>query len=166
MKAPGTYPAVTGYNAIVATAKPGYRLSNFVTYWSQTFESQAPVTAKAPVFDKAARTVTIPSTTGVQYLLNGVAVPAGTHPFHEAAKVEARAAGGYVLTGLSSWSVTVPLVNITVQAAPTADKAAGTYTIPSRAEWSSSLTTSRSRPARTRAPPTSASRPGAPTATH
>ncbi|WP_056426309.1 CAP domain-containing protein [Arthrobacter sp. Leaf69] len=131
VKAPGTYPAVTGYNAIVATAKPGYRLSNTVSYWSRTFES-APVTPRAPVFDKTARTVTIPSTTGVQYLLNGVAVPAGVHSFHDTAKVEARAFSGHTLTGLSSWSVTVPLVNITVQAAPTANKAAGTYTIPAR----------------------------------
>jgi hypothetical protein len=130
VKAPGTYPA-TGYTAISASAKPGYRLSNFVAYWDRTFDA-AQVTAQAPVFDKAARAVTIPSSPGVQYLLNGVIVPAGTHPFHETAKVEARALSGYALTGTSIWSLTVPLIAVSVTTAPVADKTAGTYTIPSQ----------------------------------
>jgi uncharacterized protein YkwD len=131
VKAPGTYPATSGYLSITAEAKAGYRLTNLWTYWNTTFEKLW-VPAAAPVFDKVKRTVTIPVSAGVQYQLNGNNVPAGVHSFHDVAKVEARALDGYLLSGNLLWSVTVPLVNVAVKSAPTFDKTAGTYTIPSQ----------------------------------
>jgi uncharacterized protein YkwD len=131
-KAPGTYAANDGYHTISAVPKAGYQLSNYKTFWEVTF-GMLWVTVKGPVFNKTARTVTIPVSTGVQYQLNGNNVAAGVHPFHDVAKVEARATHGYLLSGNLNWSATVPLINVTVKSVPTFDKKAGTYTIPAQA---------------------------------
>ncbi|WP_427004743.1 CAP domain-containing protein [Pseudarthrobacter sp. H2] len=130
-KAPGTYAADEGHHTFSAGAKPGYVLTNYKTYWDTTF-GYLWVAPKVPVFDKTARTVTIPVSNGVQYQLNGNIVAAGVHKFHDVAKVEARSAHGYWLSGNLIWTVTVPLTKV-VATAPTFDKKAGTYTIPNQA---------------------------------
>lgn len=60
------------------------------------------VTATPPTIDTGTNIITIPSVTGVDYFLDGVAVPAGpTDPIEEDAIVTAIATAGYVLSPTS-----------------------------------------------------------------
>ncbi|MGM0931098.1 MAG: CAP domain-containing protein [Actinomycetota bacterium] len=132
-KKPGTHAADDGYHWIQAFGKEGYYVTPWSssatpTIWDVTFPKFT-AAAKAPVFDKAARTVTIPAVTGVQYVLNGVYEDAGVHRFLEAAVVKAKPIRGYELTGTTEWSVNVPLTKVTPKP-PVFNQPAGTYTIP------------------------------------
>jgi hypothetical protein len=132
-KSPGTYPAGEGTLAVQAVAKPGYLLSNRQVYWMATFTKPL-ATAGAPVFDKAARTVTIPTATGVQYLLNGKAVDAGRYPGAGKMIVTATAKTGFQLNpGPTSWSqdFTPPVVQVAATA-PTFNRTKASYTIPAK----------------------------------
>lgn len=66
------------------------------------------VTPKAPVFtDKvgtANDTVSIPTQTGVEYLINGVVLTAGSHSATGTVTVVARAKAGFGLGGTTQWS--------------------------------------------------------------
>lgn len=98
-----------------------------------------PVTATAPTFTDqdgtASDTYTIPSKTGVEYLVGGVVKAAGTYPASGTVTVTARATPGYTLSGTTTWSATFSTaaapVSVTATA-PTADDAANTYTIPAK----------------------------------
>ncbi len=63
-------------------------------------------TPGAPSFDGPTNALTIPNTTGVQYLVNGVATPAGNLTITEDVLVEAEAKEGYYIpsTANTSWS--------------------------------------------------------------
>jgi hypothetical protein len=64
----------------------------------------ATVSAAAPTFDEAASTVTIPSTQGVVYAVNGVTAPAGKSAGWGTMVVTAAATGDTELTGPSQWA--------------------------------------------------------------
>lgn len=108
---PASGTATAGQSVTVtATAKAGYALTG-VTSWQHTFPAAAatPVTATAPTADDAADTYTIPSKTGVEYLVGGSVKPAGTYSVGDVdatVTVTARATTGYNLTGASSWTLT------------------------------------------------------------
>lgn len=57
------------------------------------------VTPVQPTFDSETNTITIPSTTGVMYYLNGIEVPSGAVEITEDSVVSARPAHGHVFTG-------------------------------------------------------------------
>lgn len=64
------------------------------------------VTPAAPTFDDTADTYTIPSTTGVDYLVGGVVQTAGVKTYSDTDTdviVTAQAKSGYTLTGTTSW---------------------------------------------------------------
>jgi hypothetical protein len=108
VKPSGTYPGV-GLTSIKATATTGYVLSG-TTSWSFTFAVPVPtVTPVAPVFNLTTRTYTIPSQTGVQYSVNGAIKAAGTYPATGIVNVTAAASPGYILSGTTSWTVTIPV---------------------------------------------------------
>jgi len=66
------------------------------------------VTATAPSFDSATNTLTIPSQTGVEYLIDGAVVPAGDRVITETTDVSAEPTTGYYLAPLSTrnWTFT------------------------------------------------------------
>lgn len=72
------------------------------------------VTATAPTFTDepgtASDTYTIPTKTGVEYLVDGGIVAAGTYPGTGTVTVTAQATTGYELQGTSSWSHTYSTV--------------------------------------------------------
>lgn len=98
-----------------------------------------PVTAAAPTADDTADTYTIPTTEGVQYLVDGAVVAAGTVSVGDVdatVAVTAEALEGYVLEGTASWTLTftkVPAPTPVTATAPTFDDAADTYRIPQKA---------------------------------
>lgn len=110
-KAAGTYSVgdVDATVNVTAEAKEGYVLSGTAS-WTGTFtKADVEVTAAEPTFDDTADTYTIPTTEGVQYLVDGVATAAGTVSVGDVAAtvdVTAEALDGYVLTGTSSWTGT------------------------------------------------------------
>ena len=98
-----------------------------------------PVTATAPTADDTADTYTIPTTEGVQYLVDGAVVAAGTVSVGDidaTVAVTAEALEGYVLEGTASWTLAftkVPAPTPVTATAPTFDDAADTYRIPQKA---------------------------------
>ena len=98
-----------------------------------------PVTATAPTADDTADTYTIPTTEGVQYLVDGAVVAAGTVSVGDVdatVAVTAEALEGYVLEGTASWTLTftkVPAPTPVTATAPTFDDVADTYRIPQKA---------------------------------
>lgn len=58
----------------------------------------AEVTPTVPTFDSPTETITIPTTVGVTYYINGIAVPAGPVVITEDTVVQARPNQGYILT--------------------------------------------------------------------
>ena len=110
VKAAGTYPG-SGSITVTAHALSGYVLTGTAS-WSFTFSTAtAPVTVTptAPTASDTADTYTIPSMTGVEYLVGGVVQSAGTKTVGDVdatVTVTARAQAGYTLTGTTSWTFT------------------------------------------------------------
>ncbi|MEX5297035.1 hypothetical protein QYM41_17305, partial [Kocuria sp. CPCC 205268] len=79
VKPAGTYPG-TGTVWITTRAQPGYEIPyTLISSWTKTFDSYAPTTLVTPMpatfTDKsgtAEDTYTIPTTTGVDYLVDGI----------------------------------------------------------------------------------------------
>lgn len=120
----GTYPG-SGSVTVTAHALAGYVLSG-TTSWTFTFSTASapvPVTPTAPTASDSADTYTIPSTTGVEYLVGGVVQSAGTKSVGDVdttVTVTARALAGYVLNGTTSWTLTFtqkPVTPLPTQAA-------------------------------------------------
>lgn len=65
-------------------------------------------TPAAPSFDGGTNTVTIPATTGIQYIVNGANQAAGALVITEDVLVEAEAKPGYYIpsSAVTSWSFT------------------------------------------------------------
>lgn len=109
-RAAGTY-AGSGSVTVTAHALPGYVLTGTAA-WSFTFSTAtAPVTVTptAPTASDTADTYTIPSMTGVEYLVGGVVQSAGTKTVGDVdatVTITARAQAGYTLTGTTSWTFT------------------------------------------------------------
>lgn len=109
-RAAGTYPG-SGSVTVTAYALPGYVLTGTAS-WSFTFSTAtAPVavTPTAPTASDTADTYTIPSMTGVEYLVGGVVQSAGTKTVGDVdatVTVTARALPGYTLTGTATWTFT------------------------------------------------------------
>ena len=82
-------------------------------------------------------TYTIPTVTGIQYKVNGVEKSAGTYSTNGATSltITAVAKSGYVLTGITSWTLTFVNQSCVAPTAPTSVDMCGTsddtYTIPS-----------------------------------
>jgi len=105
---------VGGSLTVTATAQAGYVLAG-QTSWTFT-DVNTPclisVTATAPSQDDECAleddTYTIPSTTGVEYLVGGTVKAAGTYSTDDALSVTitAQAAAGYSLTGTVNWTLT------------------------------------------------------------
>lgn len=113
-KPAGTYQA-TGDVIIVAIADPGYTVSG-QSLWFFHFDKtpcDTPVTPEAPVVETDScgtknDTYTIPETTGVDYYIDGVVVPAGEHSTNDATSVTvtAKAQKGYTLgDSTNSWTL-------------------------------------------------------------
>ena len=113
----GTYYAS---NAITVTAEAlyGYVLQG-TTSWFKDFRPvpYTDVEAPAPVFGMSS--YTIPSKTGVRYLVEGAEVAAGTHPASGTVTVYAGALPGYALTGTVVWTHSFPSPPPPAPAAPT-----------------------------------------------
>ncbi|WP_245993545.1 ExeM/NucH family extracellular endonuclease [Flaviflexus salsibiostraticola] len=109
--------AITEDTTVTARAAEGYVLADdAVTEW--TFEYVAPlveVTPVAPAFED--NVITIPEVEGVEYLIGGAVVEAGTVAITEDTTVTARAAEGYVLAddAVTEWTFeyVAPLVEVT-----------------------------------------------------
>ncbi|WP_264356032.1 hypothetical protein [Pseudarthrobacter sp. MM222] len=100
--AAGKYPA-TGTVRATARAKPDYILApGAVATWSTTFKATPYLVSPTAVTftDKVGTkddTYTVPATTGVEYLMDGEVVAAGTYPGTWVVIVNARAKNDYVL---------------------------------------------------------------------
>lgn len=118
-KASGTY-STSGASSVVVTAvgTVGYQLIG-TSSWTLNFETAGtPVTATTPTSNDSvgfeSDTYTIPSKTGVEYRVGGIAKAAGTYSTEGASSVTvtAVATSGYDLTGASSWvlsfNITIP----------------------------------------------------------
>ncbi len=116
--APGTHEATDGSKiTITAVAQDGHPL-NGTTTWTHTFAAAptdcgASGAAPAPTFtdatcDSPDASYTIPSSTNVTYLVNGVEASAGKHSGTAGTKVSISAVGkaGYTITGTTSWAHT------------------------------------------------------------
>ncbi|MCD4853789.1 hypothetical protein LN996_23520, partial [Arthrobacter sp. AK01] len=111
--AAGTYPG-TGTVTVTARAKTDYVLASGATAsWSATFNATPFVVTPAAVTftDKDGTkddVYVVPSTTGVEYLVGGKVVAAGTYPGTGTVTVTARAKADYVLASgaTASWSAT------------------------------------------------------------
>ncbi len=103
LASPGTYTAGS-LVSIAAQAQPGYVLSGTTT-WSKdftpVFTQPTPVMPAAPTFGDSS--YTIPSTTGVEYLVDNVVKPAGTYSANTNISITANAKPGYTLTGTVLW---------------------------------------------------------------
>ncbi|MDP9694387.1 UNVERIFIED_ORG: hypothetical protein J2X79_001942 [Arthrobacter globiformis] len=115
-KAAGYYTASNAIT-ITAVARYGYMLSG-TTSWFKDFRHVpwVEVQAPAPVFGTAS--FTIPSKTGVQYLVEGVVRSPGTYPASGTVTVYAGGLTGYALTGTVVWTHTFAPPQ-TAPAAPT-----------------------------------------------
>lgn len=116
----GTYTASAPVT-ITAVALSGYVLSGTTT-WSKdltpVISQPIQVTPKAPTL--GATSYTIPSTIGVDYLVNNSVKPAGTYSANTQITIAARAKAGYVLSGITTWSknfTPVPAANPSIKAA-------------------------------------------------
>ena len=96
-------------------------------------------TTDSSTADDTADTYTIPTTEGVQYLVDGAVVAAGTVSVGDidaTVAVTAEALEGYVLEGTASWTLAftkVPAPTPVTATAPTFDDVADTYRIPQKA---------------------------------
>ncbi|UKA53452.1 VCBS repeat-containing protein [Arthrobacter sp. FW305-BF8] len=138
----GTYPG-SGTVTVTARAKTDYVLkAGAVTEWSATFKATPfEVVPAAVVFtDKdgtAADTYAVPAVDGVEYLVGGKVVEAGTYPGSGTVTVTARAKTDYVLKAgaVTEWTVTFKVTPFEVVPAAVVftDKdgtAADTYAVP------------------------------------
>ncbi|MBP1135130.1 uncharacterized protein with LGFP repeats [Arthrobacter sp. PvP023] len=113
VKAAGMYPG-TGTVTVTARAKPGYVLAAGSTAeWTATLKTEPhAVTPAAVTFSdqegSAEDTFTVPATEGVEYLVGGKVVAAGTHPGAGTVTVTARAKTDYRLASgaVSEWTTT------------------------------------------------------------
>src|SRR5690625_4888449 len=114
----GTYPG-SGEVTVTARALDGFVIADGAdTEWSHTFstEGEEPepveVTPAAVTFDDQpgteSDTFTVPETEGVEYLVDGEVVDAGTHPGSGEVTVTARALDGFVIAdgAATEWSHT------------------------------------------------------------
>ncbi|MET3176378.1 UNVERIFIED_ORG: subtilisin family serine protease [Arthrobacter sp. UYCu721] len=140
--AAGTNPG-TGTVTVKAQAKTDYVLAaGAVAEWSHTFKvTPYPVTPAAVTFadndGTASDTYTVPATEGVEYLLGGEVVAAGTNPGTGTMTVRARAKADFVLASgaVAEWSHTFKATPypVTPSAVTFTDKdgtAEDTYTVP------------------------------------
>ncbi|UJP40846.1 fibronectin type III domain-containing protein [Cellulomonas palmilytica] len=135
--APGTY-AAAGTVTVDVAATAGYVLVG-PDRFTHTFTDITRVSATAPsvhdTYGTADDTLTIPSVTGVRYLVDDDERAAGTYPVTGTVVVTAEATAGHELTGTSSWTFTLTDVRLVTADAPTWHDAYGTdddtYTIPS-----------------------------------
>ncbi|MFJ5958927.1 carboxypeptidase regulatory-like domain-containing protein, partial [Paenarthrobacter sp. NPDC092416] len=110
---PGMYPGV-GTVTVVAKARPGFVLaSGSTSQWSTTFKSGPIEVVPAPVIfadrdGTSQDTYTIPSTTGVDYLIGLTVKAAGTYPGAGTISITAKARPGYRLASdaPAQWSTT------------------------------------------------------------
>ncbi|WP_461174156.1 FG-GAP-like repeat-containing protein [Arthrobacter sp. Z1-9] len=134
----GTYPG-TGTVIVTAKAKTDYVLAG-TTEWAATFKATPyQATPAAVVFTDNdgtnQDTYTIPTTDGVDYLVNGSVVAAGTRAATGTITVTAKAKTDYVLTGTTEWTTTFKATPHQVTPAPVVftdndGTAEDTYTIP------------------------------------
>ncbi|UNK47368.1 CAP domain-containing protein [Arthrobacter sulfonylureivorans] len=125
----GTYKGNKAKVTVTAKAAAGHVLSGKAS-WSYDF---APVkaTAAKPTFNAKTGKYTIPSRTGVSYLVNGKAVKAGTYKgSYKLTTVTAKAKAGYALTGTASWKH--DFRRVVKASAPSFSPAANRYTIPKK----------------------------------
>ncbi|MFC4556033.1 glycoside hydrolase family 3 N-terminal domain-containing protein [Georgenia faecalis] len=113
--AAGTHP---GVGAVTVTAEPleGFWFADdAVMTWTFTFDATAPLTPVTPaavVFTDepgtAGDTFTIPEVEGVEYVIDGEPVAAGSYPASGTVSLTARALDGYVLTddATTAWTFT------------------------------------------------------------
>ena len=92
LKSAGTYPGNNKLVAVTAVAQTSYKLTGTAS-WNFDF-APTQVTLNAPVFNDAAGTYTIPTTTGVQYLVNRGAGPPSTEAATWARPCTSRGTGG------------------------------------------------------------------------
>ncbi|MCW1805172.1 S-layer homology domain-containing protein [Brachybacterium squillarum] len=93
-----------------------------------------PVTPDDPIFDDAEGTYSIPSIDGIDYLVDGVGAPTGTHEGSGEVTITAVAQEGFAIDGTSAWSHTFASRTVTAAPVTFTDKdgsSADTYTIPS-----------------------------------
>ncbi|QHK21794.1 hypothetical protein GU243_21365 [Pseudarthrobacter psychrotolerans] len=109
--AAGTHPG-TGTITVTAKARTDYDLTG-TTEWTTTFKTTPHQVTPAPVTftDKdgtAEDTYMIPATDGVDYLVGGTIVPAGTYPVAGTITVTAKAKTDYALadSATASWTAT------------------------------------------------------------
>jgi uncharacterized protein YkwD len=115
----GTYNAAAPIS-ITAVALSGYKLTGTTT-WSKDF---SPVTAQPIQVTPVAPTLgatsyTIPTVTGVNYLVGGNVKPAGTYNANTNVTITALAKTGYVLNGTTSWNknfTPAPVANPSIKA--------------------------------------------------
>ncbi len=136
---PGAYPAKTYHVMIRAVAKNGfYLMSDSYTSWFNVYPNNIQtVTPVAPKFDASAGTYVIPEKAGVQYLVNGEVLNAGTYNSDwKKIDVIAQAFSGYQVSGTSQWSHTfvkpAPLPTEVTAVVPMFNSSEGTYVIPAR----------------------------------
>lgn len=138
----GTYTVSTaGTYTIQAVANSGYTLDG-TTSWTFTFTTpqncvttvptQEP-TATQPTCEVLTGSYTLPEVTGISYTVNGVATAAGTHTGITAGtyNVVATAQTGYVLTGTTSWTITLSAAEDCEQEPTTVTPTAPTFKQPS-----------------------------------
>jgi histidinol phosphatase-like enzyme len=107
--AAGTYPG-TGTVTVSAKARTDYALTG-TTEWTTTFKATPYQATPAPVVftdndGTGQDSYTIPVTDGVDYLVNGSVVAAGTHGANGTVTVTPKARADYVLTGTTEWNAT------------------------------------------------------------
>lgn len=115
--APGNYYAS---NAITVTAEPlyGYTLQG-TTSWFKDFRPVPFTNVEAPAPTFGSSSFTIPSKTGVRYLVEGVERAAGTYPASGSVTVYAGALAGYALIGTAVWTHSFPAPPPVPAATPT-----------------------------------------------
>ncbi|MBC9705810.1 MAG: CAP domain-containing protein [Enterococcus sp.] len=124
----------SGWTTITITVKPhpGYVIKG-MTSWTHTFvKPSVVVTPKAPTFTASTGKYVIPTTTGIQYKVNGVNVNAGTYDSGwKPVTITAVANSGYKISGTASWpyTFTKPVVSV-IPKAPTFNNTTGKYIIP------------------------------------
>jgi LPXTG-motif cell wall-anchored protein len=122
--AAGTYSTPTS-GTITAQAQQGYALSNPGLSLAFTLPATTPcptvVTPVAPTVDPSTAcavegSYTIPTTEGIDYLLDGTVIDAGAHPGPKSGTITARAKDGFTLAS-GSWSFELELA--AAEACPT-----------------------------------------------
>jgi hypothetical protein len=120
----GTH-AADGWIGILATAKSGYVLtgtSDWNKDYSQVGAQPTQVTPVAPTL--GATSYTIPTVTGVDYMVDNVVKAAGTYNASTKVTITAVAQAGYVLSGTATWTKDFTVAPTPVVQSPIAIKAA------------------------------------------